>query len=68
MAGHPANYLWEGGLILGLIENPSEMVTARAAAWADQASEAELKAYALAAAKCMTPAAREAFILHMRVA
>lgn len=43
-------------------------LASEAMAWADRASEAELKAYALAAARRITPAAREAFILYMRVA
>lgn len=35
--------------------------------WADQATEAERKAYAIAAARKMDPATREAFVAYLRV-
>jgi hypothetical protein len=37
-----------------------------ATAWAECASEVELKAYAVAATRRMAPATRQAFLIYMR--
>jgi hypothetical protein len=50
----------------GLPASPLTNLMTHATAWADWASEAELKAYAVAAARRMTPATREAFLVYMR--
>jgi hypothetical protein len=50
----------------GLPVSPLTSVMATATAWAECASEVELKAYALAAIRRVTPATREAFLIYMR--
>lgn len=50
----------------GLPASPSHNLMQHATAWADQATERELKAYVVAAARRMSPASRDAFLIYMR--
>lgn len=49
----------------GLPESPLTNLMTHATAWADWATENELKAYAVAAARRMSPATRESFRLYL---
>ncbi len=49
----------------GLPVSPSENLMGYATEWANYASERELKAYAIAAARRMNPATRESFRLYL---
>lgn len=50
----------------GLPSSPLLNLMSTATAWAECASEVELKAYAVAATRRMTRATREAFLIYMR--
>lgn len=50
----------------GLPASPAANLMTHATEWAKEATEPELKAYAVAAARRMDPATREAFLVYMR--
>jgi hypothetical protein len=50
----------------GLPASPMQNLMGHATDWATWATEPELKAYAVAAARRMNPATREAFLIHLR--
>jgi hypothetical protein len=50
----------------GLPHSPLTNLMGHATEWAKEATEPELKAYAVAAARRMDPATREAFLVYMR--
>lgn len=50
----------------GFPASPLVNVMQHASEWASEATENELKAYAVAAARRMNPATREAFLVYMR--
>ena len=64
-----APILWEaldGFHRQGFPGSPLTNVMTHATDWASYATEPELKAYAVAAARRMSPATREAFLVYMR--